>query len=424
MQNGGFFMEQSLIIRGGRPLHGAVEIPAAKNSVLPLLAACVLCRAPVRLRRVPALSDVSRCAAILEALGFAIRRQGGDLLVRPARPCTGVLPAGPAAAMRASVLFLAPVLTRVGRVETGMPGGCRLGPRPIDIHLDGLVHMGAAVRWKADRLILEAPRGLRGADYTLRYPSVGATETLLLAAACARGGTVLRGAACEPEICDLADFLNACGAQVTGAGGPVICVSGVEALGGAAFTPRPDRIVAATMACAVAAAGGRGTLRRCEPAAFAPVLEALRRAGCRVEQEDPDTVSVAREGRLQGVGRVRTGVYPAFPTDAAPLLAAALLTAGSASSIEDTVFENRFACAAGFAAMGADVRVLGRTLEIRPTAPLHGARVCAPDLRGGAALALAALAAGGTTVITGTQHIRRGYADLAGMLRRLGAQAA
>lgn len=416
-------MGEILSVTGGVPLCGEAEMPAAKNSVLPLLAACVLCRAPVRLRRVPRLSDVEACLALLAGLGVAGRREGDALLLAPGAAASLVLPAAPVQRMRASVLFWAPALARLGRVESGMPGGCRLGPRPVDIHLDGLVHMGAAVKWKADRLVLEAPRGLHGADYTLRYPSVGATETLLLAAACARGATVLRGAACEPEITDLAAFLNACGARITGAGSPVVCVWGVEALGGAVFTPLPDRIVAATAACAVAAAGGRAVLRRCDPAALAPVLAALRRAGCTAETTGPAELTVARTGPLHGVGRIFTGVYPAFPTDAAPLLAAALLTADSESSIEDTVFENRFSCAAGFAALGARVCAAGRALEIRPAGGLRGAAVCAGDLRGGAALAVAALAAQGTTEIAGAEHILRGYEAPAALLRRLGARA-
>jgi UDP-N-acetylglucosamine 1-carboxyvinyltransferase len=417
-------MGKTLVITGGRPLCGTVDVPSAKNSVLPLLAASVLCETPVRLKHVPQLSDVARCLAILETLGYVARQEGDDVTVRPDTIRTASLPAGPVGAMRASVLFLAPVLAKAGRVETGMPGGCRLGPRPIDIHLDGLVHMGATVKWKADRLILEAPRGLRGVDYTLRFPSVGATETLLLAAARAHGPTVLRGVACEPEVRDLADFLSACGVHISGAGSSVICVSGAKSLQGTVFTPLPDRIVAATAACAAASAGGQAVLRRCDPFAFSPVLAALRQAGCEVDLRGPDEVMVARSGELKGIGRIFTGVYPAFPTDAAPLLAAALLSGHSESSIEDTVFENRFACATGFSALGANVSVSGRAIEIRPVERLHGAEVQASDLRGGAALAVAALAAQGETKIAEAEYILRGYEDIAQLLRDLGAKAA
>ena len=414
-------MGETLTITGGVPLCGTVDIPAAKNGVLPILAACTLCRQTVRLLRVPLLSDVDHCASILTAAGCTVRRDGGVMTVFPAENCSADLPEKEFGALRASVLFLAPVLARTGHVNAGMPGGCKLGPRPIDIHLDGLVHMGASVNWQTDRLSLDAPQGLRGADYTLRFPSVGATETLLLAAVCARGKTVLRGAACEPEIRDLADFLNACGARIVGAGESVISVTGVAALGGTTFAPLPDRIVAATAACAVASAGGSALLRRCDPFAFVPVLAALCQAGCEVELRGKSEVYVQRTGRLTGIGRIFTGVYPAFPTDAAPLLAAAILCAKSASSIEDTVFENRFSCAAGFSAMGDDVATNGHTIEISPAKGLHGATVHAPDLRGGAALALAALAAGEPTIIDQAEHIRRGYEDLAGLLGQLGA---
>lgn len=416
-------MEQILTVTGGKRLAGTVEIPAAKNSVLPLLAASLLCETPVRLERVPDLTDVAGAAAILEAVGMAVHRAGPDLVLTPGPVRTDCLPGGPVGDMRASVLFLAPMLVRAGRVESGLPGGCRLGPRPIDIHLDGLARMGAAVRCQGDRLALEAPGGLHGVDYTLRCPSVGATETLLLAAARARGVTVLRGAAREPEIRDLADFLNACGARIQGAGEPVVRVDGRPVLGGAVFAPLPDRIVAATAACAVAAAGGMAVLRRCRPETFAPVLAALRRAGCTAAPAGPDALVVARTGPLQGIGSLVTGAYPAFPTDAAPLLAAALLTAAGPSRIRDTIFADRFACAAGFAAMGASVQKNGSELEIFPGPGLHGAAVRAQDLRGGAALAIAALAAGGESRIAGMAYIRRGYADLALLLRQLGADA-
>lgn len=416
-------MSKTLVVRGGRQLYGAVDTPAAKNSILPLLAACLLCERTVTLRCAPRLSDVENCLAILRGLGYGPRWAGRSLVVRPGAISTTVLPDGPVGNMRASILFAAPLLARAGRVETGMPGGCRLGPRPIDIHLDGLAQMGAAARWGERHLTLEAPRGLRGADYTLRYPSVGATETLLLAAATAQGDTILRGAACEPEIFDLAAFLTACGAGIDGAGTPVIRIHGVRQLSGAEFTPIPDRIIASTLACAVASAGGEAVIRRCDPFAFAPVLAALKQAGCTVSYSGREEVTVARRGRLSGVGRIFTGVYPGFPTDAAPLLAAALLCAGSESSIEDTVFENRFSCAAGFAAMGANARAQGRTLFIQPGKGLRGTTVTAPDLRGGAALALAALAAPEPTYIENAAAIARGYENLAALLRRLGARA-
>ena len=271
------------------------------------------------------------------------------------------------------------------------------------------------------RLVLLAPSGLHGAEITLRFPSVGATETLLLAAACARGRTVLRGAAREPEVADLADFLNRCGGSVEGAGSSTLIIEGRRALGGCVFSPLPDRIFASTLACAAAAAGGRVELTGCSPELYAPVLEILAQMGCRVERGG-ESVQVARFGRLYGAGRVFTGVYPALATDAAPPLAAAMLCAEGESSIEDVIFEQRFACAEGFAALGGRVNTAGRVLHIRPGGALRGTRLSAPDLRGGAALVLAALAAQGRSQIGGVAYLDRGYADFTEILASLGAR--
>ena len=422
-RNGGFGMGDTLVVQGGRGLYGAVDTPTAKNSVLPLLAASLLCHEPVRLHRVPRLSDVEDCLAILRGVGAQTQWVGRTVVVQAGEIVSTVLPTAPVERMRASVLFLAPMLARTGRVTAALPGGCRLGPRPIDIHLAGLAAMGAQVQNESCRMTLTAPGGLRGTDFTLRLPSVGATETMLLAAACAKGQTVLRGAACEPEIVDLANFLNACGARITGAGSPVIHITGVPQLGGAGYRPIPDRIAAATLACAVAAAGGHAVIRRCEPSAFAPVLEALQRAGCSVAVDADCQLTVERLGPLHGADLVQTGAHPAFPTDAAPLLAAALLWADGETTVRDTVFRQRFACAEGFAAMGAKVCVQGEQLTVCPGGRGRGAAVFAPDLRGGAALAIAALAVHEPVYIHNAAVLRRGYEDLPALLRRLGAQA-
>ena len=408
-------------VMGGRPLNGTAAIPAAKNSVLPLLAAALLCRGPVRLRAVPRLSDVECSLGLLRGAGCAAHWQGADIVVA-GMPSNSTLPGETAAQMRASILFCAPLLARLGRAETSLPGGCNIGARPIDLHLEGLARMGAKeLDAGAGRLVLAAPGGLHGTDFTLRFPSVGATETLLLAAVCARGTTVLRGAAREPEISDLADFLNRCGGRIEGAGTSTIHIEGRRALSGCDFSPLPDRIFASTLACAAAAAGGRVELTGCPPVLYAPVLEILEQMGCRVEKGG-DSVRLSRFGRLYGAGRVFTGVYPALATDAAPLLAAAMLCAEGESSIEDVIFERRFGCAAGFERLGAKVQVNGRTLCIRPGGVLRGTELAAPDLRGGAALVVAALAASGTSVIGHPEHIDRGYAAFTEILSSLGAQ--
>lgn len=369
-------MEERIVVTGGRPLNGSVKIPAAKNSVLPLFAASLLCTGEVRLQAVPRLADVEHCMALLRGVGCAARWESSDAVLS-GPPANSTLPGQTAGQMRASILFCAPLLARLGRAETSLPGGCRIGARPIDLHLAGLAKMGAVELEAGEgRLVLTAPSGLHGAEITLRFPSVGATETLLLAAACARGRTILRGAAREPEIADLAAFLNRCGGCIEGAGSSTIRIEGRRGLSGCCFSPLPDRIFASTLACGCAAAGGR----------------------------------------------VFTGAYPALATDAAPLLAAAMLCADSESSIEDVIFERRFGCAEGFCRLGAQAGTAGRVLTIVPGGHLCGTVVEAPDLRGGAALVLAGLAARGTTVITHPAHIDRGYAGFTEILAGLGAQ--
>ena len=418
---------QTFIINGGRPLRGTVCPPAAKNSVLPLLAATLLCGGPCTLRGVPRLADVDTSLALLSAVGAHAVWQGQDIVTRPAADAglCGAVPPALAGAMRSSVFYLAPLLVRCGAVRLPIPGGCRLGPRPVDIHLAGLAAMGAQVELDGAGVTLRRPGPLHGADFTLRLPSVGATLTLMMAACCAAGDSVLRGAACEPEIEDMAAFLNACGASVSGAGTPVIVVRGGRQLGGTVYTPLPDRIAAATFAAAAAAAGGQVTVAACRPQHFAPFLDFLQACGCGVWRQAA-SVTVAREpGSILHGGRggahLCAAPWPGFATDTAPLAAAVLLGAEGGGSVRDDLFENRFACAAGFAAMGARVRVEGRTLHVMGAAPLHGAAVTAPDLRGGAALVLAALAAEGTTTLTDAGHIARGYADLAAALAALGA---
>ena len=409
------------IITGGRPLQGRVEVPAAKNSVLPLLAAALLCSGPVRLQNVPRLTDVEDCLALLRGVGCTAGWQGAALAVQGQPMRTDLAPEA-AGRMRASILFCAPLLARLGRVNTVLPGGCRIGARPIDLHLQGLAQMGVRQLPAAPgQLTLYAPAGLRGAEICLAFPSVGATETLLLAAATAQGQTVLHGAAREPEIVDLAAFLNACGGCVEGAGTDTIRVQGRRCLAGCTFAPMADRIIASTLACAVAAAGGRVELAGCAPGLYAPLLEILEQMGCTVERAH-DAAAISRFGALRGAGNVHTAPYPGLATDAAPLLAAVMLCAQGESSLQDRVFENRFACAGGFAALGANVRVAERTLYVQPAGALHGAKLTAPDLRGGAALVVAALAARGSSRLDGVELVRRGYAELDRLLAGLGAQ--
>ncbi len=421
MQNGGFFMREIITIQGGCPLFGTVEVPSAKNSILPLLAASVLCKDVVRFLKVPMLSDVVISTNILNYFGFLAKRANNEVIIVPREITNYELPSFLSEQMRASVLFLAPMLSRFGKVKAGMPGGCNIGMRPIDIHLDGLLSMGAIIEQHPKSLVLKTPNGLHGVDFTLRYPSVGATETLIMAAVLAKGQTILRGVAREPEIIDLANFLNVCGAKIKGAGKQNITIEGVDELCGATYTAMPDRIFAATIACAVAATSGEVKITNCAPKTYLPVLNALSRAGCCIKSDENSAV-VSRFEKLNGIGQIVAGVYPEFPTDAAPLLAAALLCAKSSSYIKDQVFENRFACEASFRTMDAKTCVNGRTLAIYANEDLNGANVFASDLRGGAALIIAALGAQGQTNIENIHFIGRGYEDIVKTFYNLGGK--
>ena len=369
-------------VTGGNPLRGSIRPAAAKNSVLPLLAATLLCAQPCTLRRVPLLRDVQTSLDLLRAVGSGAAWAGQDLVTQPARQISGRVPTALAGAMRGSVFYLAPLLTRAGWAELPLPGGCRLGPRPIDIHLAGLTAMGAQVCAAAECVALRRHGVLRGTDFALRLPSVGATLTLMLAACCAAGVTTLRGAACEPEIADTAAFLNACGAKITGAGTPVVCIRGTggELLDGCVHTVLPDRIAAATYAAAAAIAGGRVTVTQCSPVWLAAFLDFLQGSGCEVARgENEFSITRDQDTKLRGGQELVAAAYPGLATDTAPLAAAVLLGAEGASRIYDGLFQNRFACAQGFAALGADARSEGRLLYLGGSAKLHGATVTAPD---------------------------------------------
>ena len=414
---------QVLDVWGTQGLHGTVRVPGAKNSVLPLLAASLLCTQTVTLENVPGLTDVACAVRILRELGCGVRGpRKGVIDVLPASEPGSTVPPEDMRAMRSSLFFLAPMLVRAGRACVGLPGGCKLGARPIDMHLKGLAQMGAQVEENGASLFLRAPRGLQGADITLRFPSVGASESPLMAAVCAKGMTVLRGAATEPEVQDLARFLCSAGASIEGIGTRTLRIMGTPQLSGARHIVCADRIVAATALCAVAACGGDVCLTGENGAHLAALLHILRRMGCEVCRT-PGGLLMARQGRLCAPGALYTDVYPALATDAAPLLAAVFLKSEGFSAVTDTVFENRFACAEGFAAMGGNVRVSGRTLLAKGRRRLHAADVAAPDLRGGAALCIAALCGDGKSTIREAQHIARGYEDMAALIHSLGARA-
>ncbi len=411
-----------LLVRGGGRLKGEVAIQGAKNSVLPILAATLLTADEVELRGCPRLRDVDASVRILRSLGCKARWEGGNLLVN-----TGGLNAWGISdilmrEMRSSAIFLGAILARCGQAELSYPGGCELGPRPIDLHLSGLRALGAEINDAGGVLHCKA-RELKGREVVLSLPSVGATENLMLAACGGSGTTTIANAAREPEIVDLQNFLRACGAKVDGAGSSTVTVEGKRPLHGCTYPVMPDRIAAATYLCAAASAGGEIFLRGAREEHLATVTAVLREAGCSI-LADGAGIACTCQGGLQAVHPVRTAPYPGFPTDAQAVLMAALLRSRGATVFEENIFENRYRHVDELTRMGANVRVSGRVAVVTGVETLHGAPVYCTDLRGGAALCVAALAAEGETRVCETSHIDRGYEDLARDLRALGADIA
>lgn len=408
-----------LYIRGGRTLEGEVRVQGAKNSVLPILAATLLTRGQVRLEGCPRLRDVDASIRILRDLGCSARWEEDTLAVDTAALNRCSISDILMREMRSSAIFLGAILARCGQADISYPGGCELGPRPIDLHLAGLRELGAQIREEGGFLHATASQ-LRGRTVVLRLPSVGATENLILAACGAEGTTVLSNAAREPEIEDLQSFLNACGGDVRGAGTSTVVIRGGRTFHGGTYRVMPDRIAAATYLCALASAGGTGFLRGAREEHLDTVTAVLREAGCHISA-GPEGIACTCRERLRAVRPVRTAPYPGFPTDAQAVLMAALLRARGATAFEENIFENRYRHVDELARMGADIRVMGRVAVVTGVETLHGAPVRCTDLRGGAALCVAALAAEGESCISETAHIARGYEDIARDLGALGA---
>ncbi len=406
------------VVQGGQTLRGSVPISGAKNSVLPILAATLLNGGRNVLHNCPDLRDVRSAIQILEHLGCKVSREGDTVTVDSTVVDRWDVPHELMREMRSSVIFLGPILARCGRARLSLPGGCDIGQRPIDLHLSALRKLGAVIREQGGDILCEAS-DLQGRDIILSFPSVGATENTLLTATACGGVTRIINAAREPEITDLQEFLRKAGALVLGGGESVITVSGSTPRRDVEHTILPDRIEAATFLCAAAACGGEVTLTGAEPEHVGTVIQCLRDAGCTVRSAGR-TITLLAPKRLGSMPTVRTMPYPGFPTDSqAPLMAAACTAQGSALFIE-TIFENRFRHAAELQRMGADIRISGRTALVTGR-QLHGARVRSTDLRGGAALVVAALAAQGESRVEALTHIDRGYEHFAEKLTTLGA---
>lgn len=411
---------ERLIVKGGNRLVGTVKTSGAKNAVLPIIAASILGTSPSRLDEIPALEDVRTICAVLECLGIKVDASEPHTLKIDSREITSCeAPYELVRSMRASFLVMGPLLARKGYARISQPGGCAIGTRPIDLHLKGFEALGVKIEQGHGYIEASAPYGMTGANIYLDFPSVGATENIMMAAAMANGTTVLENPAEEPEIVDLANYLNQMGARVRGAGTNVITIEGVSELHGVQHSVIPDRIEAGTYMIAAAMTGGDVIIENVLPEHQKPLIAKLREAGALVE-EDIDRIHVAGSGKLKAVD-IKTLPYPGFPTDMQAQMMAMLSVAEGRSKITETVFENRFMHVVELNRMGANITTEGRSAVITGPAHLTGCTVRATDLRAGAAMILAGLVAEGATEICDIYHIDRGYEEIAAKLTRLGA---
>lgn len=409
-----------LKIVGARPLRGESGVQGAKNSALPILASTVLVRGQCVIGNCPVLSDVAATVSILEHLGCRVKTEGHTVITDASDVSRGEIPYPLMREMRSSVIFLGAILARRGSVRLSAPGGCEIGLRPIDLHLSAMEKLGASVERRADEIYCRVERGLRGAPVTLSFPSVGATENVMIAACTAKGVTVIYNAAREPEIGDLAAFLNSCGARIRGAGDGTVYIEGVKELHPAEHTVIPDRIAAATILCGAAMTRGDVMLSGVVPEHLAPVVNVFDEAGCRVVC-GADSIRLTAPERLKAVRMIRTMPYPGFPTDIQAPVTAMLSIADGTSVMIETIFESRYKYIGELTRFGARISVDGRMAVTEGVEALSGAAVIAPDLRGGAALVLAGLAANGETEVHGLRHIERGYENLELTLSELSA---
>jgi len=412
-----------LEICGRASLRGEVQISGAKNSALVLMAGALLCPGDCRLRNVPSLADITRMSQILTALGVKLN-QNKDVLEIDARQINPTkAPYDIVSQLRASFFVIGPLLTRLGVARVPLPGGCAIGARPVDLHVRGLQAMGANVRIESGMVhanVTGKNGKLKGAKIYLDYPSVGATETLIMAATLAEGETKIENAAQEPEVVDLANFCRQMGARISGAGTNTIVINGVEQLHSVDYAVIPDRIEAGTFLVAGAITHSEISLAPIIPQHLVPVIAKLHEIGCRVVTQDRDRVQII-PGELRATD-IETLPYPGFPTDMQAQFMALLSLSEGDSAISETVFENRFRHAAELTRMGADIRLKGNHALIRGVPFLSGAPVMATDLRASAALVLAGLAAEGKTIVQGLHHLDRGYDNLEGKLQQLGAK--
>lgn len=412
---------EKLIVKGGNRLVGAVKTSGAKNAVLPIIAASILGTTPSHLDEVPMLEDVHTISEVLKCLGLAVEcsPEKNVLDIDSTEITSYEAPYELVRTMRASFLVMGPLLARIGKARISMPGGCAIGARPIDIHLKGFEALGVKIEQGHGYIEASAPEGLKCTSIYFDFPSVGATENIMMAASLAEGTTILENAAEEPEIVDLANYLNKMGAKIRGAGTDTIRIEGVDKLHGADYTIIPDRIEAGTYMIAAAMTGGDVVVENVLPEHQKPLIAKLREAGAVVE-EDIDKVRVIGKNPLKAVS-IKTLPYPGFPTDMQAQMMAMMVIAEGRSKVTETVFENRFMHVVELNRMGAQISTEGRSAVIDGPCKLTGCDVRATDLRAGAAMILAGLVAEGTTRIGDLHHIDRGYENIVAKLKNLGA---
>ncbi len=410
---------EKIIVKKSPPLSGNVHISGSKNASLPILAASLLCNGESVIQNVPALSDVTLMCSLLKGLGAHILCDGSTVTVSTPKIKSHVAPYEPVSKMRASFLVMGPMLAKTGRTRISLPGGCPIGVRPVDLHLKGFAAMGAKVTTGHGYVEAKADK-LHAAKIYLDFPSVGATENLIMAAALAEGQTTIENAATEPEIVDLADFLNRAGARIAGAGSDTLTIDGVNELHGCTYRVIPDRIEAGTFMVAAAVTHGKLEIDNIICDHLKPVSAKLREMGVQI-QEDGTRLTVDAAGKLKSVD-IKTLPYPGFPTDMQAQMAALMSTIDGTGVVVETIFENRFLYVNELARMGAHIKIDGRSAIVEGVKSMSGAPVNATDLRAGAALILAGLAAKGDTEIGSIEHIDRGYDHIVEKLRQVGAK--
>ncbi|MFY9218395.1 MAG: UDP-N-acetylglucosamine 1-carboxyvinyltransferase [Tepidanaerobacteraceae bacterium] len=408
----------SIVIEGGRPLRGTVKISSAKNAVLPVIAASLLTESECIIEDAPELEDVKVMTEVLNSLGAKALREGDSIKISAGTIDSFEAPYDLVRKMRASFLVMGPLLARKGRARISMPGGCAIGSRPIDLHLKGFAALGAQIELGHGFVEAKCDK-LKAATIYLDFPSVGATENIMMAAALAEGQTIIGNAAKEPEIIDVANFLNSMGAKIRGAGTDIIKIEGVKELSGISYTVIPDRIETGTYLVAGAITGGNVLLENVVPEHLKPVIAKLIECGADITEEPEGLRVIGCERPV--ASDVKTMPYPGFPTDMQAQIMAFLSKACGTSMVIETVFENRYMHVEELKRMGAKIKIEGRSAVVEGVEKLSGAPVKATDLRAGAALILAGLAAEGTTKVMHTYHIDRGYVDIVGKLKNLGA---